>query len=121
MAGTVWRTAGEKTHLKIEQGATFRQVVTIANAWTVTAAALQVRAPKTSSGLLLDIDESAGITITNNGSSVDLELYVSAADTGALDWGSTLTGDYDLQVTLDTGDVHRILEGQATLSLEVTR
>ncbi len=78
---------------------------------------MQVRARKDSSAILLELSTTnSGITVT--GASGLFTLSLTAAETRALNFD---TGVYDFEVTSAAGIVYRLLEGNVTLSKEVTR
>ena len=104
----------------IEQGATYRQDFV----WKDSAgdpidlstytARMQVRKLKTEE-LLLNLAEGTGITLGNDGS---IEVEVSATVTETL---PVVCGRYDLELEDSNGIVTRLLQGDVTISAEVTR
>ena len=115
-------TAGVK-NIVIEQGATFTWNL-IWNDSTSTpvdltgyTARMQVRKTKASTEKLLDLTtENGGITL--GGALGTIAVVASAALTEAVDAKS---GVYDLELESASGVVKRLIEGEVTISLEVTR
>jgi zona occludens toxin (predicted ATPase) len=107
----------------IEQGATLIKPIvwkdstgTAVNltGWT---AKMQVRQSIASEDVLLEMSTSNGkITITPLTGSIN--LIFSAATTAAITWKR---GKYDLELTAADGTVVRLIEGQITVSQEITR
>jgi len=108
--------------LTCEQGTTFIKKLTITDSSTPAvvrdlsahSARMQVRPDITSTTKLLDLTSTGG-DITLNSSGV-IQVTVSAAVTAALTTG----GVYDLEIEA-AGVVERVIEGDFTLSKEVTR
>ena len=76
---------------------------------------MQVRPDLGSSTKLLDLTSAAGdITLNSSG---EIEITVSATATAALSQG----GIYDLEIVDASGAVERVVQGDFTLSKEVTR
>lgn len=115
-----------KVPLKIEQGATFDRTYTwkvgIADTavpvdLTGCTARAQIRPEITSAVVLLDLTtENARITL--GGAAGTIGIFLSAADTAALDWDS---GVYDLEIEFPDGRVVRRMAGPVSVSPEVTR
>jgi hypothetical protein len=86
--------------------------------WDFTdyTARMQVRRTVDSSTILISLTTENG-RITLGGASGTIELNITAADTAAL----TSSGVYDLEIISDDGVVDRIMQGDFTLSQEVTR
>lgn len=107
-------------NLTCEQGTTFIKKLTVKDGSSVVrdlsayAARMQVRPDITSTTKLLDLTSSGG-DITLNSSGV-IQVTVSATATAALTTG----GVYDLEIEA-AGVVERVIEGDFTLSKEVTR
>lgn len=113
-----------KVKLTIYQGATFRWSATLKSGspavvtdLTGYTARMQVRADITSAEALLDLTtENGGIVLGDAAGTID--LFVSAADTTAIDWTD---GVYDLELIAPNGDVIRRIYGTVSVSPEVTR
>jgi hypothetical protein len=107
----------------IEQGATLRKPIVwkdstnaVVNLTGYTAK-MQVRRSAASDEVLLELSSANGkIAITPLQGKV--ELIFSAATTEAVDWRR---GKYDLELTSADGTVTRLIEGEITVSREVTR
>ena len=86
--------------------------------WNFTdyTARMQVRRTVESTTVLISLTTENG-RITLGGPTGIIELLITAADTAAL----TSSGVYDLEIISSTGVVDRILQGDFTLSQEVTR
>lgn len=86
--------------------------------WNLTGytARMQVRRTIDSSTVLISLTTENG-RITLGGASGIIELNITATDTAAL----TSSGVYDLEIVDSNGIVSRILQGNFTLSQEVTR
>lgn len=112
-----------KLKLKIEQGATFRQSLDwSANGSPVNltgyTARMQMRNPIDSPVIIHELTtENGGINFSDvqNG---QIELFISATNTSAFAFDSCV---YDLEMVASNGDVTRLLEGEISLSKEVTR
>lgn len=115
-------SAGRKDFC-IEQGIDWTPTITWKDsnsAYIITSgytADMQVRARRDSSAILLELSTSNG-RITVTGASGLFSLSLTAAETRELDFD---TGVYDFEVTSVAGIVYRLLEGNVTLSREVTR
>ena len=79
-------------------------------------ARMQVRRTIDSSTILISLTTENG-RITLGGPTGIIELNITAADTATL----TSSGVYDLEIISNTGVVDRIMQGNFTLSQEVTR
>ena len=107
----------------IEQGINWNPTITWKDSnsvYIITSgytADMQVRAGRNSSAILVELSTSNG-RITVTGASGLFSLSLTAAETRALDFD---TGVYDFEVTSAAGIVYRLLEGNVTLSKEVTR
>lgn len=86
--------------------------------WNLTGytARMQVRRTIDSSTTLISLTTENG-RISLGGASGVIELNISAADTATI----TSSGVYDLEIIASNGVVSRILQGDFTLSPEVTR
>lgn len=114
--------------ITIDQGATFQLTLTVTSngsavhLGTGASARMQVRANPTTDVKLLDLTSGAG-DITLTPASGIVVITVAASVTAAMTSG----GVYDLEVIFgtggarDSGTVLRLLQGNATLSTEVTR
>ena len=112
-----------KLKLKIEQGATFRQSFN----WSTNdspvnltgyAARMQMRNPIESPTIIHELTtQNGGITFTDELAG-KIELFISDTDTSAFKFDSCV---YDLEMIAPNSDVIRLLEGEITLSKEVTR
>lgn len=110
-----------KYKIKIEQGATYRKQFTwkaggVPVDLTGYTGRMQIRPDVTSSTIIADLTtENDGITIEANGV---FNVFISATDTANLNFDTAV---YDLELIAPSGDVQRMLEGDVSLSLEVTR
>lgn len=108
---------------EIEQGATLvKPIVWKDSAGTAInltgySAKMQIRKSAASDEVLLELSTTNGrITLgTTNGT---ITLIFSPATTSALTWSR---GKYDLELTSGSGDVTRLLEGEITVSKEITK
>ena len=104
----------------IEQGATYRQEFVwkdsagVAINLTGYTARMQVRQLKTET-VLLSLVQGSGITLGVNGS---ILIFVSATATTAL---PLVPARYDLELQSADGTVTRLIQGDVTISAEVTR
>jgi len=112
-----------KLKLKIEQGATFKQSFDWATNGspvnlTGYAARMQMRNPIESPVVIHELTtENGGITFSNVLAG-KIDLFISDADTSAFNFDSCV---YDLEMIAPNSDVTRLIEGEITLSKEVTR
>ncbi len=102
----------------IEQGATFTRLLTLKENNSVMnltgySAASQFRSTHDSSTVAGTI--TASVT---NASAGQITLSMTAAATGAVEEGIYV---YDVEITASSGAVTRILQGQVTVTPEVTR
>lgn len=116
--------AAAKLKLMIEQGATFRKVLT----WkagtpptpvdlTGCTARMQMRGTITDAVPLITLTtENGGIVL--GGVAGTIELVITATVTAAITWAAAV---YDLEIVFPSGDVRRLVYGPVTVSLEVTR
>lgn len=116
--------AAFKLPLTILQGETWRhQLVWKAGTpyvpvdLTGCSARMQVRSAVDSATVLLELTTANG-GIELGGSSGEITLHLSAADTAALSWAR---GVYDLEVVMSDSTVRRLLEGSIKVKPEVTR
>lgn len=116
-----------KHHLHILQGATFCAHFTWKSGATEATAALvdltgctarmHIREYLDAPDIALELTTENG-RITLGGVDGTIALEVSAQDTAAINWTE---GVYDLEVEFAGGKVRRFLQGEVTVSLEVTR
>ncbi len=110
-----------KYKIKIEQGTTVRIPLRLKyNDETMDLtgykARMQIRSSVSSSDVIHELtSENGGIDIQSNGV---IGLYISAEDTANFDFKTAV---YDLEIIAPSLDVVRLMEGQVTLSHEVTR
>lgn len=104
----------------IEQGATYRQKIVwkdsdgVAINLSTYSGRMQVRQLNTEA-ILLNLTEGSGITLGLDGS---IEIYASATQTTAL---PIVLAKYDLELEDSSGVVTRLMQGDVTISAEVTR
>ena len=116
--------AAAKLKLLIEQGATFRKLLTwkagtpqVPVDLTGCTARMQLRTEIGASVPLVTLTtENGGIVL--GGVAGTIELIITAASTAGFTW---TTAVYDLEVVMANGDVRRLVYGPVTVSLEVTR
>jgi hypothetical protein len=114
-----------KLNLAIDQGATFKHVMSL-KAGSATSPAMdltgykarmQVRPELASDEVLIELTtENGRITITP--SIGELMLKLTPAETTALSFSKAV---YDLELESLNGDVTRLLQGNVSLSRQVTR
>lgn len=110
-------------NLVIEQGTDFSHIVGLTNSdgsvFNLTGydARMQIRSTVTAATTLYELTVSNG-RIELNAIAGQLRLNIPSAVTAAMTWRS---GVYDLEIISGTSIVTRIMQGNATLSLEVTR
>jgi hypothetical protein len=80
-------------------------------------ARMQVRQSKASDDVLLELTTANG-RISLGGAAGTIDLNLSATVTAAITWKRGL---YDLELVASNGVVRRLLEGEVTVSKEVTR
>lgn len=107
----------------IDQGATFTLQVTYKDEngapinLTGYTAAMQIRQNYNDSAALITLTSpSDGIVIT--GATGTINITISAEQTGSLDEGFYV---YDLEITATNNVITRLIQGQFTVSPEVTR
>jgi len=108
--------------ITIQQGADFNLVVLYKDTdggevSGLTTAEMQVRLWAGDSTKIIDLDETSGLTI--NEAKGEITILIEAADTAVLDAPANLT--YDLEATLDEGEVVRLIEGQCLVTAGVSR
>lgn len=116
--------AAAKLKLVIEQGATFRKLLT----WkagtplapvdlTGCTARMQIRATITAAEVLHELTtENGGLTL--GGTAGTITMYISPIQTALMAWTA---GVWDIEIITSAGDVNRLLYGPVTVSPEVTR
>lgn len=116
--------AAFKLNLKVDQGATFSQVVTW-KAGTPAApvnlagctARMQARGKLADTAVLFDLTvANGGIALGDSAGTVTIKL--TSAQTAAITWTSAV---YDLEITFADSTVRRLLTGGIAVSPEVTR
>lgn len=116
-------TRAVKLDLYVQQGTDFTHVISLQNndgsplSIFGYTAQMQIRETLTSPSVLLELTTANG-RIVNGGANGQLTLTLSNAITSALVWRS---GVYDLELTSPGGIISRIIEGNVTVGLEVTR
>jgi hypothetical protein len=116
--------AAAKLKLLVEQGATFRKVLTwkagtpaVPVDLTGCTARMQFRADITAAAPLVTLTtENGGIVL--GGALGTIELIITATTTAAFAWATAV---YDLELAFASGDVRRLIYGAVTVSPEVTR
>lgn len=118
-------------NITCQQGSTFGRTITLKYPdpasppadptyllWNFTGytARMQIRRTIDSSTTLISLTTENG-RISLGGASGIIELNITAADTATI----TSSGVYDLEIIASNGVVSRILQGDFTLSPEVTR
>ena len=108
---------------QIEQGATLLKPIVWKDSsgtpinLTGYTAKMQVRSSVTSPTVLLELS-TANNRLTINPSTGTVTMIFSATTTAAITWSR---GKYDLELTSYDGTVTRLLEGEITVSKEITR
>lgn len=116
--------AAAKLKLAIEQGATFRKVLTwkagtpaVAVDLTGCTARMQIRKEIANATPYVELTtENGGIELGDVAGTIT--LFISPTDTAAFTW---TTGVYDLEIEFSPTDVRRLVYGSVTVSPEVTR
>ncbi len=109
--------------LYIEQGATYAQPIVWKDSngdavdLTGYTARMQVRKTISATAVIIELTTENG-RITLGGDNGTITLEITAEDTAALE---QFAGVYDLELEASNGFVTRLLEGQVTVSKEVTR
>ena len=110
--------------IAIQQGARFLKSIQVRDRVTNEvqslvgySARMQIRSSKESAVILLEASTANG-RISVNGPGGTITIDIGADVTEPLTWN---TGFYDLEAYSSASDVIRVLEGNASLSLEVTR
>jgi hypothetical protein len=108
---------------EIEQGATLLKPIvwkdstgTAVNLTGYTAK-MQIRKSVSSTDVLLELSTTNGKLSITAGTGT-ITMIFSATTTAAIDWSR---GKYDLELTSSSGVVTRLLEGEITVSKEITR
>jgi hypothetical protein len=110
-------------NLVIEQGADFTHIVGLQNSdgsiYVLTGydARMQIRPTIASATILLSCTVGNGRLVIN-GAAGQVTIKISNVDTTAMLWRSAV---YDLEIISSGGIVTRIMQGNATVNLEVTR
>jgi hypothetical protein len=113
--------AAGKENLVIDQGADWYVTFVYQDANGVPinitgyTAAMQLRSLPSDSATALSLSTGSGITIT--GATGTIAIHATAAQTGAIQAGNYY---YDLEIT-SGGIVTRLIQGQITVSAQVTR
>lgn len=108
---------------EIEQGATLLKPIVwkdsagVAVNLTGYTAKMQIRKSVSSEDVLLELSTVNGKLSITAGTGT-ITMIFSAATTEAIDWSR---GKYDLELTSGSGVVTRLLEGEITVSKEITR
>jgi zona occludens toxin (predicted ATPase) len=115
--------AAAQYDFEIEQGATLLKPIVWKDSTgaavnlTGYTAKMQVRQSTSSDEVLLELSNTNGkLTITPLTGTVT--MVFSAATTADIDWKR---GKYDLELTAADGTVTRLIEGEITVSREITR
>jgi hypothetical protein len=109
--------------ISIEQGAKFERNILVKNNngtvkdLTGYSARMQIRPTFASDTVLLEATTTNGLISINSPGGV-VTISLTADVTTTLDWSVAV---YDLEIYSSVTEVIRILEGSASLSLEVTR
>lgn len=110
-------------NLVIEQGTDFSHIVGLTNSdgsvFNLTGydARMQIRSTVSAATILYELTVGNG-RIELSALAGQLRLNIPSAVTAAMTWRS---GVYDLEIISGAGVVTRVMQGNATLSLEVTR
>ena len=111
-----------KLKLGLEQGATLRKLFTwkadgVPVSLTGWTARMQVRESIDATDIIHELTtENGGVILAAEPGA--FTLYIGAADTAAFDFENAV---YDLEFIAPNGDVTRLMQGEVTLSREVTR
>lgn len=114
--------AAERYDLYLEAGATYTDVVTFRDSagalvnLTGYTAAMKIRPSKESSTVSLSLTHSSGLAL--GGAAGTVTITITAAQTTTLDSGDFV---YDLKVTSAGGVATRLVEGNVTVSADVSR
>ena len=112
-----------KHDIIIEQGATFRRVITWKDSagtaidLTGYTARAQARLTYDTAATIFSLTSAAGITL--GGAAGTIAIVIAAGTTAAL--AAPWSGVWDLELVSGAGIVTRLLEGTANVSPEVTR
>jgi zona occludens toxin (predicted ATPase) len=115
--------AAAQYDFEVEQGATLLKPIVWKDSTgaavnlTGYTAKMQVRRSVASDDVLLELSNANG-TLTITPLTGTVTMVFSAATTAAIDWKR---GKYDLELTAADGTVTRLIEGEITVSLEITR
>ena len=116
--------AAAKLKLVIEQGSTFRKVLTwkagtpaVAVDLTGATARMQIRSEITAATPYITLTtENGGISL--GGTAGTITLVITPTATAAITW---TTGVFDLEIVFSPTEVRRLVYGPVTVSPEVTR
>ena len=108
-------------HFVCPQGTTFKRTLTytldnIPIDLSGYSARLQVREAYYSTEPLISLETGDGITIS--GSAGIINIQINSTDTSAMIAGTHV---YDLEIQSPSGDIDRLIEGNFTVTPEVTR
>ena len=115
-----------KVKLEIDQGATFDKTFTWLTGTKAKAVPVDLTGCKARSHFREDIESDEvliGLSTENGrivlgGTAGTIHLFISAADTAAMNWQSAV---YDLEIEFPNGTVIRRMTGSVVVSPEVTR
>lgn len=116
------QTRAALVNLLIQQGADFSHVISLQNSdgspmvLSGYSAKMQIRPAAGSATLILELSTANG-RITINGLAGQITLNIPNATTTTLVTGSAV---YDLEITDGSGIITRVMQGNVTLSPEVT-
>lgn len=104
--------------IRIEQGATWKPVLTLRDTnLTGYTARMQIRPDIDSNVVLLELSTANG-KISIDGPAGQIKPALTDVETAAITWTS---GVYDLELIAPGGDVQRLLKGPVEVDPEVTR
>lgn len=116
--------AAFKVPLKIDQGSTFKKLVTWKTGTPATpvdltgcTALAHVRETLPSPGVLIAMSTANG-NIALGGTAGTVQITLSDEETAAFTWSSAV---YDLEISFPDGTVRRLMCGSVSVSPEVTR
>lgn len=113
-----------KVNLKINQGETYRHTIFWTDAdglpidLTQYTADMHIRGKISDAIPLLELTTENGRIFFPDALAGEIQIYLTAADTAAINW---VSGVYDLEMLKTGGDVTRIIEGTVSITKEVTR
>lgn len=109
--------------LMIQQGTDFSHTVSLQDSdgsvfvLSGYTAKMQIRESASSGTILFELSTANG-RIAVNGPAGQVTLTITNVDSSAITWRD---GVYDLEITSGAGAVTRVMEGNVSVSLEVTR